>query len=238
MDAPVVSAEPEVVSKSEFARLSNVSAPRVSQWIAEKKIYGDAIVGDGRDAKIHLATARAQLRQNLDISQRMGNGLSTQLDGPPPAAAAHPAAVDQAQPAAPAPTAQVLPFARPPAPEPVRDPIEEQIKRERLETARRTNRKMAEEEAARNGRYVLADDARREVGKAIAQMISSTEGWCSELASAVAAKFSLPQRDVLHLVRNEYRSFRASLSTSARRQADTLPETVEEELPELEPIEE
>ena len=57
MNAPVT-AEPEIVSKSEFARLSNVSAARVSQWISEKKIYGEAIVGEGRDAKIN-AVARS-----------------------------------------------------------------------------------------------------------------------------------------------------------------------------------
>ena len=236
MDAPVVSAEPEVVSKSEFARLSNVSPARVSQWIAEKKIYGDALVGDGRDARIRISVARAQLRQNLDISQRMGNGLSTQLDGPVPATtvtmAPASAPVDQA------PGAQVLPFQRPASLEPVRDPIEEQIKRERLETARRTNRKMAEEEAARNGRYVLADDVRREIGKTSAQYLSSTEGWLAELASKTAAKFSLQQRDVLHLMRSEFRNFRANLSTTIRQQAEALPETIEEELPELEPIEE
>lgn len=234
MNAPVT-AEPEIASKSEFARLSNVSAARVSQWIAEKKIYGEAIVGQGREAKINVAIARAQLRQNLDISQRMGNGLSTQLDGPAPAATtvpATPAPVDQV------PTAQVLPFQRPAPTEPVRDPIEEQIKRERLETARRTNRKMAEEEAARNGRYVLADDARREVGKASTQFLSSTEGWLAELASKMAAKFSLPQRDVLHLVRSEFRDFRAGLSSAMRQQAEALPEMIEEELPELEPVEE
>jgi hypothetical protein len=234
VNAPI-SAEPEIVSKSEFARLSNVSAARMSQWITEKKIYGDALVGDGRNAKINVAVARAQLRQNLDISQRMGNGLSTQLDGRAPAVASTPAApapVDQV------PTAQVLPFQRPAQPEPVRDPIEEQIKRERLETARRTNRKMAEEEAARNGRYVLAEDVRREIGKASAQYLSSTEGWLAELASKTAAKFSLQQRDVLHLMRSEFRNFRANLSTAIRQQAEALPETIEEELPELEPIEE
>ena len=168
----------------------------------------------------------------------MGNGLSTQLDGPAPAVVVNPTApVDQVQ-AAQVPTAQVLPFQRPAAAEPVRDPIEEQIKRERLETARRTNRKMAEEEAARSGRYVLADDARREIGKASAQILSSTDGWNAELASKIAAKFALPQRDVLHLIRSEFNVFRATLSTAMRQKAEDLSELVEDELPELEPIEE
>ena len=230
MNAPAA-VEPGIVSKSEFARLCNVVPGRVTQWISEKKIYGDAIVGEGRFAQIRVSTARTQLKRQLDIGQRLGNGLSTTLDGPPAAATQIEAPLDSG--------AEVLPFQRPAPPQDLpRDPIEEQIKRERLETARRTNRKMAEEEAARNGRYVLADDARREIGKSIAQVLTSTEGWNSELASKISAKFALPQRDVLHLIRGEFHNFRASLSAAMRQQAEALPEMIEEEIPELEPSEE
>ena len=223
--------EPEVVSKSEFARLSNVVPGRVTQWISEKKIYGEAIVGEGRFAQIRVAVARAQLKRHLDIGQRLGNGLSTTLDGPPPAEVQIETPLDSG--------AQVLPFQKPPAQsEPPRDPIEEQIKRERLETARRTNRKMAQEEAASAGRYVLADDARKEVGKSVAQVLCSTDGWIGELASKISAKFALQQRDVLHLARSEFRDFRANLSASIRQQSETLPELIEDELPELEPSDE
>ena len=132
----------------------------------------------------------------------------------------------------------MLPFQRPPSTEPPRDPIEEQIKRERLETARRTNRKMAEEEAARSGRYILAEHARKEIGKSIAQMLSSTDGWNAELASKISAKFGLPQRDVLHLIRSEFRDFRATLAAAMRQKAAEMPDQVEDELPELETIDE
>jgi hypothetical protein len=228
VDAPIA-VEPEIVSKSQFARLSNVAPGRVSQWLTEKKIHGNAIVGEGRDAQIHVARARAQLNLSLDISQRMGNGLSTRLEGPAPAPPAAPQLATDA-----ATTAQVLPFQRPPATEPPRDPIEEQIKRERLETARRTNRKMAEEEAARSGRYVLAEHAAREVGKSVTLVFSSVDGWIAEAASKISAKFSLPQRDVLHLMRSEFSTFRAKFSTTLRQQAESLPEFVEDELTEVE----
>lgn len=231
MNAPAA-AEPEIVSKSEFARLCKVTPGRVTQWITEKKIKGDAIVGEGRNAQIRVAVARAQLKLYLDIGQRMGNGLSTQLDGPPAPPAPTPDAT-----ADPAPSAQVLPFQRPAATEPPRDPIEEQIKRERLETARRTNRKMAEEEAARSGRYVLADQARKEVGKAVTQVMSSTDGWIAEMASKISAKFGFPQRDVLHLMRSEFSGFRATLAGALRQQAEELPEMIEDEL-DLDPTDE
>jgi hypothetical protein len=216
-------AQAEIVSKSEFARLSNVTPGRVTQWITERKIHGDAIVGEGRAAQIHVARARAQLRLHLDIGQRMGNGLSTTLDGPAPAAAP---SIETSADAG----AQVLPFSKPNVSEPVRDPIEEQIKRERLETARRTNRKMAEEEAARNGRYVLAEVAAKQVGKAVTQFASSTDGWLAEMSSAISAKFGIPQRDVLHLLRSEYNSFRGTLAGAMRQQAAEMPEIVEDEL--------
>jgi hypothetical protein len=221
--------EPGIVSKSEFARLSNVVPGRVTQWISEKKIYGAAIVGDGRFAQIRVAVARAQLKRHLNIGQRLGNGLSTTLDGPPTAAMQIEAPLDSG--------AEVLAFQRPPAqPDPPRDPIEEQIKRERLETARRTNRKMAEEEAARSGRYILAENARKEIGKSVAQVLNSTDGWIAELASKLSAKFALPQRDVLHLVRSEFREFRATLAGAMRQQSEAMPEMIEDELPGLEPI--
>lgn len=227
MNAPVA-AEPEIVSKSEFARLSKVTPGRVTQWITAKQIHGDAIVGEGRAAQIHVARARAQLKLHLDIGQRMGNGLSTRLDGPAPIAT--PTAAPQML-TDPAPTAQVLPFQRPPSTEPPRDPIEEQIKRERLETARRTNRKMAEEEAARSGRYILAEHARKEVGKSVTQVLNSTDGWIAEVSSKISAKFGFPQRDVLHLLRSEFSGFRAILAGALRQQAEALPEMVEDDLP-------
>jgi hypothetical protein len=222
MTAPVVTSEPEIVSKAEFARLSNVSRARVAQWLGAKKIFGDAIVGEGRGAQIHVARARAQLKLHLDISQRMGNGLSTRLDGP--AAAAAPAIPPQL-PLDEAPGAQA-----PRPPDPPRDPLEEQIKRERLETARRVNRKMAEEEAARAGRYVLAADATREMGRLAADLVGSLEGWLlGELCSATAAKFGLQYRDVQHLFRTEFRTYRASEAAVLRRRAEQMPEFVEDD---------
>ncbi len=222
MNAPVVTAEAEIVSKAEFARLCNVSRARVAQWLVAKKICGDAIVGEGRGAQIHVARARAQLRLHLDISQRMGNGLSTQLDGPaPPSSSALPQLpLDQAS------NPQVQPSQRPP--DPPRDPIEEQIKRERLETARRINRKMAEEEAARAGRYMLSANVTKWVGRTFAELVGLIDGWLSELASKIAAKFGLPQRDILHLLRSEFRLFRTNIAAHWRREAERHPEFIED----------
>lgn len=228
MNAPVAAAEPDIVSKSEFARLSNVSPARVSQWIAEGQIKDDALVGEGRSARVRVSVARAQLRRHLDIGQRMGNGLSTRLDGPAPEQIEAPLAPGAA------PDAQVLPFQRPAPPS---DPVEEKIKAARLEGLSRDNRKKAEEEAARSGRYTRTDDVAKQFGRLGSQMVNTFEGWLGEAASKIAARFALPQRDVLHLMRAEFRSFRAGASASLRQQAGELPQTVEDDL-ETEPDEE
>jgi hypothetical protein len=81
-----------VVSKGQFAALRNVSRGRVSQWISEGKIKPDALVGEGRNAKIKVAVATRQLRDALDVGQLAGNGVGTRPDLPPLA---------QASPAAP-----------------------------------------------------------------------------------------------------------------------------------------
>jgi hypothetical protein len=216
------SSEPEVVSKSEFARLSNVVPGRVTQWISAKQIYGDALVGEGRAARIRVAVARAQLKRHLDVGQRLGNGLSTRLDSPS-AQPSLPGATNAS--AAPA-EAQVPPFVR------AADAIEEQIKTERLVSYQRDNRRKAEEEAARSGRYALADDAKQQMGRIASQMLNTFDGWLGEVASTVSGKFSLPQRDVLYLMRSEFRTFRSRASAALRQQVQEIAKLAEDNLPE------
>ena len=191
----------EVVSKGQFATLANVSAGRVSQWISEGKIAGEAIVGEGRSAKIRVAVAMAQLRQKIDIGQRFGNGLDTNLT------------------AAPAPVAS-------PPPPPVGDPVEERIKRERLREIEFRNRDAAEKELARRGAYVRTRDSAEQMAGLVAAMLNVFEGALPDFAMAVAARFQIPQRDVLHLLRGEMRGVRERASLSARKRMETLPADV------------
>jgi hypothetical protein len=210
------SAAPSVVSKSQYAALKNVSPGRVSQWISEGKIEPDALIGEGRSAKINVAVADRQLKQKLDLSQRLGNGLATRLGETPPPAAAAP------QPAAESP-------APPPAPS-VIDAIEEAFKREKLEGLQRENRKRAEEEAARAGRYVDAQAASAQMAKIATKTITIFEGALPEIAGVVAAKFSLSQRDVLHLLRSEFRSVRQRAAGGLRDAAAQLAPAIEAEM--------
>lgn len=198
------------LSKGEFARLINVSPGRVSQYITERKLTGDALVGEGREQRINVEIAKAQLRDRLDINQRCGNGLDTRLK----------AAVPAPPPALPSP-------ASPPT-APVGDGIEDQIKRERLETLQRQNRKLAEEEAARSGRYVDAESVKQQLGRLAGQMVTVFESALPELATAIAAQWKLPQRDVLHLIRAEFRKIRMTTSASLSASTADVPATIEE----------
>lgn len=78
-----------IVSKSAFARLCNVQPSAVSNWIANGILSGEAIVGEGRTARINVDVARVQVNQRRDIGQALGNGLKVRLR--PEAAATVPA---------------------------------------------------------------------------------------------------------------------------------------------------
>lgn len=201
--------EPAVASKGDFARRCNVSPGRVSQWIASGQIGPDALVGEGRSAQILVDKALSQLKRRLDIGQRFGNGLGTRLDASPSSA---PIVVSGDAP----------PLSVQPDLPPV-DSTEERIKQAKLKEIEFRNRQAAEEEAKREGRYVLAWETRKALGQTAVEMLTIFEGSLDDLASAIGARFELPQRDVLHLLRTEFRSVRTKAAEAMRRRADAAP---------------
>jgi hypothetical protein len=73
-----------LLSKAQFSRELNVGKSRVTAYLKTKLIDGDAVVGEGRHARIDLEKARAQLRDRLSINHRFGlQGLNTKLDDAP-----------------------------------------------------------------------------------------------------------------------------------------------------------
>lgn len=62
---------PEIVSKSQFARLVNRNPSQVTRWIEDGKIFGPALDGEGRGARIVVSEAKHQLGLTLDASQQM-----------------------------------------------------------------------------------------------------------------------------------------------------------------------
>lgn len=229
--------DPDVVSKGEFARRRGVSPGRVSQWIAAGQIAGAAIVGEGRAAQIRESVAIEQLRAKLDPMQMAGNGLSTSLK--PAAAVARqaplPAGAD-VLPFGPAPTA-TAPGVPPPATPTAGEAIEDEIKRLRRDQLLRAEREAQRQEAIAAGQLTDAGAAKAAAARETARLVTMFEGSLSNFATAIAAEFKLPQRDVLHLLRGEFRKFRGVVAAVVRDQAEAMPSVVEIEPGELEAAE-
>lgn len=197
----------QTLSKGDFAAHIGVSAGRVSQYIAAGMIGPDALDGQGRNAKVIVARAVEQIRAKRDIGQALANGISTRLDLEPD---------DQPEPS------------RPPADAPLRTPnVDDELKQQRLEAERRRNRIAAQEEALRSGRLIDAGQVRAEMTKLAQAIDDENAGMLADFATAVAAEYHMPQRDVLHLLRRIRNEKKASAAERARRRAGSLPEFVE-----------
>lgn len=194
----------ETLSKSEFSRHCGVSPARVSQWIKEGKIDGDALVGEGRSARINVLLAEQQLTERLDPNQKLGiNGLrSGALTSDQPAA-------EESNPA-PAVTAT------------------DRIAEEKRRQAEMTTRRMAREDALAAGRYVRAADHKAAVGEALQRLMQTIEGGLTDMAMAVAADCGVDRRQVDRSLRKAFRDVRARASASFRDEADAEPAMVQD----------
>ncbi|WP_287363099.1 hypothetical protein [Mesorhizobium sp.] len=197
----------QTLSKGDFAAHIGVTPGRVSQYISSGMIGPDALDGQGRTAKVIVAKAVEQIRRRRDIGQALGNGIATRLE------------VEPVEPDAPASssTGQL----------PRTSNVDDELKQERLQAERRRNRIAAEEDATRRGRLVDASQVRAEMTKMAQAIDDENAGMLADFASAVAAEFKLPQRDVLHLLRKVRTEKKAGAAERARRRAATLPEFVE-----------
>ena len=189
------------MAKGEFAALIGVSPGRVTQMITQGLIGAEALDGEGRSARIRVELAKRQIAARRNPGQALGNGLQTRLGE----------------------AAGVAEEAVPGKPE----SLDEQFKRERLRRAQIDNRKAAEEEEKRLGRFTDTGDARSQMLRVAGQMLQSFEGMLPLFATAIAGKFAVPQRDVLHLLRQEFRDNRLKAAAKHAQRADDLPAAVE-----------
>jgi len=221
LQAPPV-ADP-IVTKGQFAELIGVSAGRVSQMIAEGKIGPEALDGEGRSAKIRVETARAQLRERTDLGQRLGNGLTTRLDGALSIVADAPLidrfAEDAPRLAGVEETYRILPT---PQPSPT-DPVADRLKQLKLNDAERRERQALEDDLARRGVYIRADHSRAALLGVAQTMLNVFDGSVADLAQALATEFEIPQRDLAHVLRREFRALRSRAADAARKKAGEMP---------------
>lgn len=102
------------------------------------------------------------------------------------------------------------------------DDLDLKLKQAKLEEAETRNRRLREEEMARRGLYVLAEDAKVEGARLASVMLQLFEGGMTDIANAVAAEFKLPARDVQHLIKGRFRDLRTAVSSRLATDAANL----------------
>lgn len=197
----------ETMSKGDFAVHINVSAGRISQYIAEGKISAAALDGQGRSARIRTAIALSELRKTLDPSQRFGaNGAANIV-------------ATQSPPAVSAPS----------SPTAVADPVVDELAAERLKQQRMKTAREQREEDLSVGRYMLTADARRETARAVTEAFKVMDQGIQEMAKTMAAEFDVSQRDALLAMHRVMRETRAKQAAAFREIAASLPEAIEDD---------
>ncbi|TRD16952.1 hypothetical protein FEV53_13530 [Palleronia caenipelagi] len=212
------------MTKTEFASHMGVSRFAVSKWIERGTLSDAALEGTGRKARIRVPVAIDEIRRNRDIGQSLGNGIATRTSqgSRDLAAAATPPTPKSAEPNE---DRRDEPNTAPdvPAPVPLVDSVEAQLKRARLEEQLRRNRLQAADEAKLQGELLSAKDARTQMARIAGTMLQIFEGALPDFASKVAEKFDVPQRDVLHLMRDHFRTVRSEAARKEQARAEATP---------------
>jgi hypothetical protein len=223
--------ETRELSQAEFAREMGVSRAAVSQWKSKDILRDSAFSKPGKKGKVLFHVAVEQVRRNRDIGQSLGNGIGTRTtvddlssDG---LDAVSPDAVAAADPAP-----DPVPVAAPPPPDPAPrvDSVEDQLKRAKLEQQLRTNRREAEQDALERGTLMATADAREQMSRIAAGMLQMFEGALPGFSEVLAERFDLPQRDVLHLLREQFRKARKEAAKKEGSRAGRFEETVQTEV--------
>lgn len=204
----------QVVSKSEFAKLCNVTPANVTHWIRDGKLSEAALVGDGRSARIRVDVALRQVNLRRDVGQALGNGIGTRLASPRPGPSVAEGGDDED------------PLEGWPA-DGSGDAIDRKLKAAKLEAAERVNRVEAVKEAASQGIYTETGSVRAEMGKIAGQMMRIFEGALPEIATAIAAEFRIEARDVTHALNEQFRKVREQAAAAAAQHASLLPDAID-----------
>ncbi|WP_245511136.1 hypothetical protein [Martelella mediterranea] len=207
------------VTKGEFAAMIAVSPGRVSQYLSSGQIYGDAIEGDGRRARIRPDKAISQLGLSIDPAQGFGANGKAILTGAPAKA---PQIAETASPRVPATELPLKPSG-------TQDEMAEQLARERLRQQQIKTGQMERQELEEAGIYTRSEDARRDMGRGISEAFKVMEQGIPDLATALAEEFGLPQRDLQKALARRWRGIRSKAASGFRDIRDETPEMVEDE---------
>lgn len=214
-----MSPERREISQAQFAKEMGVSRAAVTHWKKDDILREDAFTKPGKTGKLIFQIAVEQVRQNRDIGQSLGNGIKTNVGLTPlPAASAASTGdkgIGDAQPEigdGAVPNMDATPEKSP--------SIQDQLAAAKLEEQKRRNRRQASDEALRKGLLMSSDDVREQMASVATIMLQIFEGSLADFASALAEKFSIPQRDALHLLRSEFVKVRKSAAKKEAARAD------------------
>jgi hypothetical protein len=204
-----------VVTKGQYAELKSRTPGTVSHWIAEGKISAGAMIGIGRNARVWVEQADADLARSLDPAQQaaqenpISNAQGVEISTPslPQAAAASPHS----------PPTGHMGLADQPSTSATTD--NEALRRRRQADAEKAE---YEAEAARRklaideGRWVDAAEAARTWAAEVARMVSETETFLTNaLARELADEFKCDWKVLAARIRDGYRRFRSGVADNA-----------------------
>jgi hypothetical protein len=206
---------PKVMTKADFCRMVGVDRSMANYWRNSNALTDDAFVGTGRGAKVVVAVALEQLKDRLDLTQRVANGRAD-LEKPATAAVA--------------PTA---PVSERVTRDGTRTTAEDELRLERIRKVRLENEALEAKRRAEAGTYVRAETVARIVASAMAQVLSMIENGFEVQAETIAAALKekgvqVDARDLELLMATAFRSQRAALAKAQAAALAELPSVVED----------
>lgn len=207
-----------IVTKGQYAELKSRTPGTVSHWIAEGKISAAAMIGKGRNARIWVEQADADLARSLDPAQQAAQETPIS-NAPGSPILANPLPQHAAAAGGPA-TAHIPLVDRPSAPA----SDDEMLRRRRKADAEKAEhdaeaarRKLAVDE----GRWVDAAEAAHTWTATLAGIISETETFLTNsLARELADEFHCDWKTLAARIRDGYRGFRSRVADQAVRRQD------------------
>lgn len=193
-----------IATKSEFARLTQRSAGRVSQWIAAGRIGGAALVETPSGEQIDVEEALRQLGRTLDVPQQVAQQVPV-------------IAEEEEQDAAPAPRGLVG------------SDDQRRLLKAKADQAESTARQKRLELLAQNGQWCRIAEVEAAWQRNLGDLVARIEAALPELAELLAGEPDA--KAAIVRTRQWWRALRGRLAGDAAAQEAARPEAVD--MPEL-----